>query len=183
MRGAPAVALLSALALIAAGCGGSNDNTTTTANPTEAWASDFCGAITTWKTDLDSTKSQFSDASNLSEDNLRSAASDVRDSTQTLVDTLKGLGKPPTDSGQQVEDSVDQLATTIDDESTKIEDTANGVSNLTELPGAASTILTSAAAMTSALSQTVQTIQDADVNGELKTAFDNSPDCADLTSS
>jgi len=170
------------LALAAAGCGGGSD-TSSTVDPTEAWASDFCGAITTWKTDLESTKSQFSDASNLSEGNLRSAASDVQDSTQTLVDTLKGLGKPPTGSGQQVEDSVDQLATTVDDESTKIQDTANGVSNLTELPGAVSTILSSAAAMTSALSQTVQTIQDADVNGELKTAFDNTPDCADLTSS
>ena len=60
MRGAPAVALLAALALVAAGCGGSsNDDTTTTADPTEAWASDFCGAVTTWKTNLESTKSQF----------------------------------------------------------------------------------------------------------------------------
>jgi methyl-accepting chemotaxis protein len=175
-------ALVAALALVAAGCGGGDDSSSS-ADPTAAWASDFCGAVTTWKNDLQDTTSQFSDPSNLSQDNLHSAATDVQDSTQTFVNTLKGLGKPPTDSGQKVQSSVDELSTTLDEQSKTIADTANSVTSITSLPTAITTISTSLSAMGIAFSHTLQTLQDADVNGELKTAFDNSPDCADLTSS
>jgi hypothetical protein len=36
--------------------------------------------------------------------------------------------------------------------------------------------------MTTAFSDTLQTIQNADVNGELQKSLEDSPDCADITS-
>src|SRR6476660_4130850 len=105
MQRLAAVAMLAFLVAVAAtGCGGGSDSasTTTTTDATQAWATDFCSAVTTWKTDLDTTTSQFTDASNLPQDNTRSAASDARDSPRPPVASIKGLGNPPTDPGQQV---------------------------------------------------------------------------------
>ena len=170
-------ALVVVLAITAAGCGGSDKEE----DPTAAWASGFCSAITSWTDDLKDVTSQFSDTSNLNQDGLQSAANDVRDSTQQLVDDLKSLGRPDTDSGQEVQDAVDGLSTTLDNETAKIEDTANGVSGITGLPSAIATISTSLSAMATAFSDTLQTIQNADVNGELQTALEDSPECAGIT--
>jgi methyl-accepting chemotaxis protein len=170
--------LVVVLAVAAVGCGGSDSEE----DPTAAWASGFCSAVTNWTDDLQDVTSQFSDTSNLSQDGLQSAANDVRDSTEKLVDDLKGLGRPETDSGQEVQDAVDGLATTLDNETAKIEDTANGVTGITALPSAITTISTSLSAMTTAFSDTLQTIQNADVNGELQKSLEDSPDCADITS-
>ena len=82
-----------ALSVAAAGCGGSDSEE----DPTAAWASGFCTAVTNWTDDLQSVTSQFTDTSNLSEDGIKSAADDVKSSTQSLVDDLRGLGAPPTD--------------------------------------------------------------------------------------
>ena len=85
-------------AAAAAGGGGSSDEET---DPTAAWASGFCSAVTTWTDDLQGITQQFTDTSNLSQDGLASAAEDARTSTQQLVDSLKALGAPETDSGQE----------------------------------------------------------------------------------
>ena len=77
-----------ALVGIAAGCGGDDEGE----DPTAAWASGFCSAITDWTDELQNVSSQFSDTSNLSEEGLQSAAEDVRTATQTLVDDLEDLG-------------------------------------------------------------------------------------------
>ena len=173
--------LVLALAGVAAGCGGGDDESE--ADPTAAWADGFCSAVTDWRDELQTITQQLSDTSNFSEDGLQSAATDVESATRTLVDDLRDLGAPDTDSGEEVKSSLDTLATTLENESSAIEDTANGVSSITELPGAVTKIVSSVSALGTAFSQTLQTIQDADVNGELQSALQNSPECADLSSS
>lgn len=170
-----------AFAGVAAGCGGSDDESES--DPTAAWADGFCSAVTDWTDELQSITSQFSDTSNLSQDGIESAAADVQAATQTLVDQLRDLGAPKTDSGQEVENALDTLSTTLEDESAAIEDTANSVSGITELPSAITKILSSLSALGTAFSQTLQTIDDADVSGELRTALEDSPECADISSS
>ena len=51
-------AAVAALALVAVGCGGDDGDGDT--DPTAAWASDFCTAITTWTDELQTVTSQFS---------------------------------------------------------------------------------------------------------------------------
>ena len=169
-----------ALAGIAAGCGGDDESD---ADPTAAWASGFCSAVTDWTNELQTITSQFSDTSNLSQDGLESAAGDLRDATDTLVSDLKDLGAPDTDSGEEVKSSLDSLSTTLQDETSEIEDTAQGVSSVADLPSAISTISASLASLGTAFSQTLQTIDNADVSGELQTALEDSPECADINSS
>jgi hypothetical protein len=171
--------LVVALAGVAAGCGGSSDDET---DPTAAWASGFCSAVTTWKDDLQSITQQFTDTSNLSQDGLESAAEDAQTSTQQLIDSLKDLGAPETDSGQEVQSALDTLSTTLDTETAQIKETAQGVTDITGVPSAITEISTSLSALFTASSNTVQTIKDADTKGELKSALEDSPECADISS-
>ena len=172
-------AAVAALALAAAGCGGDESPT---ASATDEWADGFCTAITTWTDSLQSVTDQFSSASALSQDGLEDAANDVQSSTETLVDDLRGLGRPETESGDAVESSVDELSTTLESEVANIESAAQGASGLTEIPGAITSITASLAAMSTAFSSTLQTIESADADAELRTALEDSPACADITS-
>ena len=172
-------AAVAALALAAAGCGGDESPT---ASATDEWADGFCTAITTWTDSLQSVTDQFSSASALSQDGLEDAANDVQSSTETLVDDLRGLGRPETESGEAVESSVDELSTTLESEVANIESAAQGASGLTEIPGAITSITASLAAMSTAFSSTLQTIESADADAELRTALEDSPACADITS-
>ena len=171
-------AAVAALALAAAGCGGDESPT---ASATDEWADGFCTAITTWTDSLQSVTDEFSSASALSQDGLENAANDVQSATETLVDDLRGLGRPETESGDAVESSVDELSTTLESEVANIESAAQGASGLTEIPGAITSITASLAAMSTAFSSTLQTIESADADAELRTALEDSPACANIT--
>ena len=164
---------------VAAGCGGDDNGEE---NPTAAWASDFCTSITSWREEVEGLTSQFSDTSNLSEEGIRTAAEDARSSTDDLVDELRGLGAPPTESGEEVRTAVDSFATTIETESAEIQEAAEGISSITDLPSALPAITSSASAMATALSETLATVQDADVDDELRAALEDSPECDDVFS-
>jgi hypothetical protein len=164
-----------ALVGIAAGCGGDDEPSST-----EAWASSFCGAIADWTDELENVTAEFSDASNLSQEGLQSASEDARSATEDLVDELRDLGRPPTESGDEVETALDQLSQTLEGETAEIEDTAEGVSGLTELPGAIQKISGSLAAMATAFSTALTAVQAADVDGEVQAALEDSPECAGI---
>jgi hypothetical protein len=167
-----------ALALVAAGCGGSDDET----DPTAAWASGFCTAITDWTDSLGEVTSQFSDTSNLSEEGLQTAADDPRSATEQLVDELRALGAPETDSGEEVRSSLDELSTSLETEAGKISDTVEGASGITGIASAITAVSTSLSAMGSAFASTLQTLENADVGGELQSALEDSPECAGISS-
>ena len=172
-------AVVAVAALAAAGCGGSDDSES---DPTAAWASGFCTAVTDWTDELQTITSSFSDTSNLSEDGLRTAADDVRSATQQLVDEIRDLGAPETDGGEEIRSALDSLSTTLETESAGIEQTVDSISGLTGLANAAASITTSLSAMGTAFSETLQTIDAADVDGELQSALEDSPECADISS-
>lgn len=180
MRKALAVVALTLLVGIAASCGGDDEAED---NPTAAWAGGFCTAVSSWQDELESIASRFSDASDLSQEGIQSAADDARSATDQLVDDLRELGRPETDSGDEVQSAVDGLSTTVESEAAKIEETADGVSGLTDVPGAITTISTSVSTMLAALSDTLTTIRgpDVDVEGELEAAFEDSPECDEIS--
>jgi hypothetical protein len=168
-----------ALALIAAGCGGSDSSDE---DPTAAWASGFCAAVTGWTDELETVTSSFSDTSNLSQDGLQSAADDVKGATSQLVDDLEALGAPETEGGEEIQSSIDSLSTTLETEAANIEEAVQGISGITGIPSAVTTITTSLSAMGTAFSTTLNTIDGADVGDELQTALEDSPECADISS-
>jgi hypothetical protein len=168
---------IAALALLAAGCGGDESS----ASPTEEWAEGFCTAITTWTDSITGVTAQFSSPSSLTSEGLTEATNDVKSSTETLVDDLRALGAPDTESGEEVRTSIDELSNTLESEAAKIESAAEGVSGLAELPSAITSITTSLSAMGTAFSSTLQTAESADATGELRTALEDSPACAEIS--
>jgi len=166
------------LGLIAAGCGGSDEET----DPTAAWASGFCTAVTDWTDSLGEVTSEFTDTSNLSQEGLQSAAGDTRSATEQLVDDLRGLGAPDTDSGEEIRSSLDELATALETEVEKITDAADDASGITGVASAITAVSTSLSAMGSAFASTLQSLEAADVGGELQAALEDSPECAGISS-
>jgi methyl-accepting chemotaxis protein len=171
------LAVVAALALVAVGCGGSDDDE----NPAAAWASGFCSAVTNWTDELQTVTSQFSDTSNLSQDGLQSAADDVTSATDELVDDLRGLGAPETEGGEEIRSALDSLSTTLESEAASIEETVEGISGLTGIPSAITAVTTSLSAMGNAFASTLQTIESADTGDELQTALEDSPECAGIS--
>ena len=172
------VVLTASLALAAAGCGGGDDSSSGT--ETSAWAADFCTAVTTWTDELQNISNDVDDPSALSADSIRQAADELDAATQTFVDDVRALGSPETESGQEVEDSLNTLADTLETERSDIRDAVEGVSSLTDIPAAISAIGTSVAAMGDAFGDSLQAIEDADIDGELERAFENSDECDEL---
>lgn len=179
MRRTFALATIVVLAGLAAGCGGSDESSTS--STTTEWADSVCTAITTWTDELQQLKDQL--GASPSKEGLQQAADDAKTATDTLVADLKGLGAPETESGQEAKNAIDQLGTTLEDDISEIQSTAEGVSGLTGVPSAITSISTVFASMATAFSSTLQTIEDADPKGELKDAFDQASSCKELTGS
>jgi hypothetical protein len=183
-----AVAWLAAVACIAvpaAGCGGggneSGGTTTTGTEPVVEWANGFCTAVISWKDQL--TKIGQDVVSSPSKDSLQQAVDDVKDANHKLSEDLSDLGKPDTESGQKVQQSLDDLSSTADTEGQKIDDAVNDASGVSGLLSAGATISSSLSAMYAAISNTFTALEDQDVKGEMKTAFDQANSCSSLRGS
>ena len=155
-----------ATALLAAGCGGSDDETSGASD----WASSVCSAVTTWKTSVSAAATSVQ-GGNLSENSLESAVDDVSDATKTLADDLKDAGRPDTDDGQQAKDVVDQLADDVEDGVQTIGDAVDDASGGTGLLQAISTISGTLATMGDQVGAAVDQLEQLDPAGELNDAL------------
>ena len=178
--------LVASLAFVAAGCGG-DDEASTTDTSSEAsaqeWAGSLCSAVTTWRADLEDAAEPLTDLSSLSEESVRQAADDAKAATDTFAASLRSLGRPGTSSGEQVESAVEDLVTEIENGANEVEAAIEGVSSVVDIPSAVTTITTTITDLGTEVDTAVQTLEDADAGGELKTAFDDSDSCEELTSS
>jgi hypothetical protein len=174
--------VVAALAFAVSGCGGDDEPET---SGVDAWADSFCTAVGDWKsTILDDLYNKFkADPSQFaSEDALKDAVQTVSDATDTLVSDLKDLGAPETESGEAVQSSVESLESTLESQNADVEQAVEGVSSIADIPGAITAVGTALTAMGTSLQDTVDTVENADAQGELKDAFEQSDSCSDLTS-
>lgn len=175
-------ATVTVVALLAAGCGGSSDSTSTDASPTSEWADGLCSAINTWTASISAIGDTIK-SGDISEDSLTSAVDDAKSATETLTSDLEGLGKPDTEAGQEAKDSIDKLSTDLNTEVSTIEDALNDASGIAGYIAAAPVIATSLGTMGTDVTSTITTLQGLDAKGELESAFKDAPSCADLTGS
>jgi hypothetical protein len=101
---------LACLVLLAAGCGGGDDNE----SASEEWVSGFCSAAADWRTSLEDTVSQFQSPSDLNADSLRSAVDEGLDATDSFVEQVRALGRPETEAGQEAASIVDSMTSEIE---------------------------------------------------------------------
>jgi hypothetical protein len=174
-----ALAVLAAsLALVATGCGGDDSSE---GNATAEWAEGFCTAVSAWSDEVERLGDEVGDPSSLSADEIEQAVDDLATATETFVDDVRALGAPDTASGQEVEDSLDALADTLEEERNDIREAVDGVSGLGDVATAISAIGTSLTAMADAFGDALQALEDADVDGELERALEDTPECDQIT--
>ena len=174
-----------ALTLMAAGCGGDDDATSETdtaaLTSAEEWADGVCTALTAWTADLDAAAEPLGDVSSLSGDSIQQAADDVKVATETLTESLRGLGRPDTESGEEVQSSVDEITTDLESSAEELEAAVADVSGIADIPGAVGTITSTLTELGTDVQSLVTNLEEADVSGELETAFEEAESCAELT--
>jgi len=169
------------LALVAAGCGG-DDDASSTAAPVDEWADDFCGAVTGWAEELRQIAEGINDPSSLSVDALKDAGQDASDATDSFVEDLRELGAPDTESGDEIGNALETLSETLETERDDLSEAVDDIDGLNDLPTAISVIGASLSSMGTALQTTLSAFGSSDADGELETAFENSDACDDLQS-
>jgi len=163
--------------LLAAGCGGSDDET----SGADEWANSVCSAVTSWTTSV-TAAAQSLQGGNLSENSLESAVDDVTEATKTLADDVEDAGKPDTANGQQAKDLVEQLANDLDEGVQTIGDALDDVSGSSGILTAISQISGTLATMSSQVGDIVDELEQLDPAGELEDAINDSDECTSLRS-
>lgn len=176
----PALAMLVLLGalLVAAGCGGSSSSSS---ESPDQWASGFCSSVTTWKDSVKSAGNELK--SNPSKDSLSTTVDDIKSASDTLVSDLKDLGKPNTKQGQDAKDEVDQLSSELNDDVDQMKGDVKNVSGVRDVPTAVQSVRTTLSTMKNQVNSAVTKLGQANPDGELKQAFQDSSDCDSLTSS
>jgi hypothetical protein len=164
-------------ALVAAGCGSSDDSSDTT--PTTEWADGLCSSITTWKSEITTIVNSLK-GGNLSQDSLTAAVDDTEEATRNFTTELKGLGRPDTDAGQQAQDSVNELTTQIDADMTTIQDAVSNASGVAGVIAAVPTITSTIQSAGNQVADTISGFEELDAKGELESAFKDADSCEDM---
>ena len=170
-----------ALAALAASCGGGGSSSSN-AEPASDWANSICGSMKTWVTAVQKSMEPVSKG-DISKSSLTGAGDDLKGATSTFVDDVKSLGPPDTASGQKAKDEIDNLADELSSDADTIKSALNDISSGTGITTAVSTISTTATKMGTQAQSTVTNLKGLDAKGELKTAFENAPNCKSLNTS
>jgi hypothetical protein len=169
------IAVVAAAALLAAGCGGSDDEPTAT-----DWANDLCGALTDWTGSISSAVDTLR-GGNLSQEAVDDAFDEAENATNTLVDDLRALGPPETDAGQQADDSVQQLSDDLESGMDTIDQAIDDASGGTGILDAVSVVSGTLSTMGDQVSSTIDALEQLDAQGELEQAFQDASACDELT--
>lgn len=175
----PTVLMLLVAALIA-GCSSSGSSSGTSGSSAADWANGVCSALGSWKSSIQSAGSSIT-GGNLSKNSLQAAADSVSTANDKLQSDLSGLKTPDTTAGKQAKQSVDQLSATLNTGADSIKAAVKGVSGITGIPAAAATIGSTLANMKNQFSATFDSLRSA--KGELKSAFQQAPQCQQLSPS
>ena len=153
---------------------------------TEEWAGEVCTSLSDWRESIVS----LTDAGGepLTADSLRDKLGDASDATSDLVTQLRDLGPPDLESSeeleQQLDASVDELESSFDSVKDGAEEVADAPAG--EFIQQLAALEPDFAALQTAISGTVTTLQNADVaessKAELQQAFADAPSCESLRS-
>ena len=152
---------------------------------TEEWADSVCTSLSDWR---ESIASLHAEGEPLTADSLRDKLGDASDATSDLVTQLRDLGPPDLESSeeleQQLDASVDELESSFDSVKDGAEEVADAPAG--EFIQQLAALEPDFAALQTAISGTVTTLQNADVaessKAELQQAFADAPSCESLRS-
>jgi hypothetical protein len=170
-----AAALVTGIALVAAGCGGDDESVSSSTQ----WAGDVCTAVNTWRSDIAATASSLT--SNPTRAGIEQAAGDAKQTTETLLDTVKGLGAPDTQAGEQAKSALDTLSADLQSDVDTIQQAVADASGVQGLLGAASTVSATVATISAQLSTAMDDLGSlGDVDDQLRQSFADAESCDGL---
>jgi hypothetical protein len=165
------------LSVVAAGCGGSSNDTT----PTEAWAKNVCTSVNTWKSSVTSIVSSVQQGG-LTKASLTSAVDKAKTATKTLTGDLRSAGRPDTQAGKEAQSQVNQLADELDDGINKVEDAVGNTSDAQSALSAVSVVGGTLSTMAQQFKTTLTSLEGlGEGTKEIKQAFQTVPACKELT--
>jgi gas vesicle protein len=172
-----ALLLAVVVALVAAGCGGSNSDK----KANEAYADSVCTAVGTWKDQIQKIVTDFSGG--ISKASITKKVDQAQAATKTLVTEIKAVPPPDTDEGKAAKQQIDQVTHHM----TGVVNTAK--QSVAQLPDNA-TVQTIAGAVAALGPQVQGLVNEAksavssvkDAGGSLADAFKKTDSCQSLTS-
>lgn len=170
---------MTALALAVSGCGGDD----TEADPVVAWADSFCSAVADWRSTMEDLRNEFTGdpGSFANEDALRDAAETASSATDELVADIRELGAPDTPSGEEVRSSLESLADSLETQKTSVEQAVDDISGIADIPAALTAVGSALTRMANSFQEAIDAVENADVQGELESAFRQADACDELT--
>jgi hypothetical protein len=162
-------------AVLAAGCGSSDEPTTTSA---EKWAGGVCGAVTTYVDAIKQAAGTFK--SNPTSSGLDQARTQAKSATESFKATLEGLGRPDTTSGKQAKQAVDSLASQLSQDAEKVRAATEAVNGTEGVMNAVSVVTGALATAKTQITTTVDELRSLE-HGELADAFAGADSCTALT--
>jgi hypothetical protein len=167
--------LLSAPALIAAGCGGGHSDK----KANEAYANGVCTAIGTWATEVKSLATV--PTGGITKASLDAKLSQFETATKKLVSQIKAVPPPNTSQGQTAKKQIDQLASQVQTTSTAVTSAASKLpanATVAQMVSALSKLVPQFQTLKSTAQSTVKAIQGA--GGSLSSAFKSERPCKQL---
>lgn len=169
-----ALASTIALAVAAAGCGGSSD----TQSKTEAWADGMCSALVDWQSSVQTAGEDVSKG-DLSKSSLQKAANGVSDANKQLRDDLDSLGKPPTETADKAKQDLTQLT---DDLKTNLDKIREALGNAgSDVTAAITAVSGSVQSMSQDVQNTATQLKALQSDDTWKKAFNSSDSCQKLS--
>ncbi len=167
--------LLSALALVAAGCGGGDSDK----KANEAYASGVCTAIGSWESEVQSLTTV--PTGGITKASIDAKLGQFETATNKLISQIKAVPTPNTSEGQAAKKQINQLVTQVRTTSSAVQSAASTLPanpTLTQILSELSTLVPQFQTLTSTAKSTLTTIQTA--GGSLADAFKSERACKQL---
>ena len=151
---------------------------------TEEWANSICTSLAAWGESINSLADVG--GQQLTPDLLRDKLGQAEDATAQLADELRAVGRPDTEAGDQLREQLDTSTNELESRFDALKESAREATDAPagEFIQKLGALASDFAALQAAISQTVTTIQDADVGeearAEVQRAFADAPACRSL---
>ena len=181
-------AAVAVVAVVALGCGGSDDEpsadtSSSSGTSAAAWADDVCSSLVTWQNVVTEAGSTLNDPKDLSVNALKDVVEGVVDATATLVTDVADLGPPDTDAGDAAQTQLKSLSDDLESQADVMSKAiATDSDTVTELLANLSTFTGALSSMKADVETTLKSIDGLDGGAELKDAFADAENCQQLES-
>lgn len=174
---------LAAVALLAAGCGSSDEGATSTQSASVAWADGLCGALSSWQSSLRSVGSTLKNRDELSKAKLQESAAAVSDANEQLSADVDALGAPPRSAGPKAKAAIQDMSSDLRASADQIRASTASISGAKDVVEAVHVASAELLTMSADVSKTVDTLQSLDGAETWQQAFADSDACRSLRKS